>query len=295
MTPDDVVLPELPGYFEDYTDHTRQAAQDYARAAILADRERRQGAPVPRGWKFHVSVSDGRSWLEITTPGKARAVLSAQRKIESGGLTVAAQVLDYLADTLAGSIAALTAERAGEREAACPACGGNDGDAPCAYPGDGMRECLRDQRLAAPAQPTAEPVGRAVGKIRFQVNEHPYALLDTAYDENGNVWKDGTKLYAAPVQEQPAQPDGYADAFYQIAALMGIPAQDASPQHVFETQMLPGLRAVLQEQPARELTDEEILQFAKHAAERIPNSNYEGRVLHAVRMAIAGHVAGKLA
>lgn len=31
---------------------------------------------------------------------------------------------------------------------ACPACGGNDRDRPCAYPSEGQKGCLRDIRLA---------------------------------------------------------------------------------------------------------------------------------------------------
>ncbi len=176
MTDDDVVLPEPPFIDSDYSP---AQAEDYARAAVLADRERRQepvayiqrdhlqkarqapflcrveptqrrpdfdpiyaapttagerqtthseecwqwhhecakaeierlrAAPppqaeaqpsIPRGWSFRVSTSDGRSWLEITTPGGARAVLSVQSESEGGGPTIAAQVLDHLKDALA--------------------------------------------------------------------------------------------------------------------------------------------------------------------------------------------------
>lgn len=35
------------------------------------------------------------------------------------------------------------------RVSVCPICNGNDADASCAYPGAGMNECLRDQRLRA--------------------------------------------------------------------------------------------------------------------------------------------------
>lgn len=31
----------------------------------------------------------------------------------------------------------------------CGYCGGNDGNVPCAYPGEGKPGCLRDARLAA--------------------------------------------------------------------------------------------------------------------------------------------------
>lgn len=36
-----------------------------------------------------------------------------------------------------------------------------------------------------------------------------------------------------------------------------------------------------------DITDEQIIAFARHAADRIPESNYEGRVIHAVRMALS--------
>lgn len=39
--------------------------------------------------------------------------------------------------------------------------------------------------------------------------------------------------------------DGYAGAFYQLAELMGLPAQNASPKRVWEDQMLPRLKQVL--------------------------------------------------
>lgn len=34
------------------------------------------------------------------------------------------------------------------QQVACKACGGNDGDAPCAYPSEGKAGCIRDVRLA---------------------------------------------------------------------------------------------------------------------------------------------------
>jgi hypothetical protein len=40
------------------------------------------------------------------------------------------------------------------------------------------------------------------------------------------------------------------------------------------------------------LSDERIAFFAAHAADRIPSSNYEGRVQHAIRMAEAAHGIG---
>jgi hypothetical protein len=41
-----------------------------------------------------------------------------------------------------------------------------------------------------------------------------------------------------------ATPDGYAAAFYEIAAMLGIPAQSATPQHVWEAEMRPRLLAL---------------------------------------------------
>lgn len=52
---------------------------------------------------------------------------------------------------------------------------------------------------------------------------------------------------ASRLQEQEGQPalSGYAAAFYELAALMGLPAQAASPETVWREQMLPTLRATI--------------------------------------------------
>ncbi len=48
------------------------------------------------------------------------------------------------------------------------------------------------------------------------------------------------------VIEAPAMgSEGYVEAFYQIATLLGVPAQSASPKAVFEEQMLPRLKALV--------------------------------------------------
>ncbi|MCW1431422.1 hypothetical protein [Novosphingobium sp. JCM 18896] len=54
----------------------------------------------------------------------------------------------------------------------------------------------------------------------------------------------------SPNYRQPA--DGYATAFYELAALMGIPAQARSPKEVWDSEMLPRLKAALACQPATE-------------------------------------------
>jgi hypothetical protein len=40
----------------------------------------------------------------------------------------------------------------------CPTCGGNDSDAPCAYPSEGKPGCLRDKRLAGAHERERAPV-----------------------------------------------------------------------------------------------------------------------------------------
>lgn len=44
----------------------------------------------------------------------------------------------------------------------------------------------------------------------------------------------------------PTDADGYATAFYEIAAMLGIPAQSKAPREVWEQQMKPRLIAALQ-------------------------------------------------
>lgn len=52
----------------------------------------RPASCVPEGWKLSVSESDGRKWLQIETPGGAKAALSTAEA------TIAAQVLDAFAE-----------------------------------------------------------------------------------------------------------------------------------------------------------------------------------------------------
>ena len=56
---------------------------------------------VPSGWRFNVSRSDGRIWLTISTQNGASASLSAAENTENEDDTIVAQVLDFLADSLA--------------------------------------------------------------------------------------------------------------------------------------------------------------------------------------------------
>lgn len=43
---------------------------------------------------------------------------------------------------------------------------------------------------------------RVIGEIRLDARHHPFARLLTAYDENGNGWAEGTKIYAATAQQE---------------------------------------------------------------------------------------------
>ena len=47
---------------------------------------------------------------------------------------------------------------------------------------------------------------------------------------------------ARPAEVAPLPSDGYKDAFYQIAELLGMAAMPVSPKEAFETVMLPRLR-----------------------------------------------------
>ena len=78
-------------------------------------------------------------------------------------------------------------------EARCKSCNGNDGDMPCAYPGENKHGCLRNARMAIKQQ--GEPV----------------AYFDPLVtdDDKGLSWTSGTfhteKLYTSA----PSIPEGY--------------------------------------------------------------------------------------
>lgn len=44
---------------------------------------------------------------------------------------------------------------------------------------------------------------RQIGKIVLDDHQHPYAVLETGYDDQGNQWAEGTAIYAIPVAAQP--------------------------------------------------------------------------------------------
>lgn len=53
----------------------------------------------------------------------------------------------------------------------------------------------------------------------------------------------GTNMTDEQIASRDA--DGYREAFYQIADLLGLPAMPISPKEAFETVMLPRLRELL--------------------------------------------------
>lgn len=78
---------------------TKEHAEKFC-AALAQPEQAQQAQGVPAGWKFSVSHSDGRAWLNITTPAGTQASLSCAHKTGNGDETVAAQVLAYLRDDL---------------------------------------------------------------------------------------------------------------------------------------------------------------------------------------------------
>lgn len=90
---------------DDWTGEPEAKAEyDRTMACVAALQAQASGqAVVPQGWKFSVSHGDGRVWLRISTPHGACATLSVAEASEGGGPTIAAQVLDYLRDTLAAA------------------------------------------------------------------------------------------------------------------------------------------------------------------------------------------------
>ena len=97
----------------------------------------------------------------------------------------------------------------------------------------------------------------------------------------------GSKLYThpAPAVAEPTAPQ--APAANPAGRVLG--SQQAM---IYDSAIPSGTALYLAppEAPARQgLTDAQILGFAEHAADRIPCSQYECRVVHAVRMAEAAH------
>jgi len=49
------------------------------------------------------------------------------------------------------------------------------------------------------ARQSAGATGRVIGHIKIDICNHPFAVLETAYDEHGRGWADGATIYAAPI------------------------------------------------------------------------------------------------
>jgi hypothetical protein len=86
--------------------------------------------------------------------------------------------------------AVFTAQPAPAQPAYCPTCHGDDMQAPCAYPGEGKRGCVRDKRLKA-AQP-AEPVQRLT-LAQATAPREIWLQISDEQDDNGEPFPDNTE------------------------------------------------------------------------------------------------------
>lgn len=114
--------------------------------------------PVPSGWSFDIKRSDGRVWLTISTPHGASAALSAADKTGNGDDTIVAQVLDYLADSLAAP-ACLTCNDHGAvgnilTAEPCPDC--TRKAAPAAVAGPDLHAQIMNMSPKQPTTPTEQ-------------------------------------------------------------------------------------------------------------------------------------------
>lgn len=90
--------------------------------------------------------------------------------------------------------------------------------------------------------------------------------------------------YAEATRDAIQQNSGYADAFYELAALMGIGAQPLSPEIVWKEQMLPTLQKAL----AVKIVPPDALRKANDQAEHFERLWYlRGDQLEALRSALA--------
>lgn len=99
--------------------------------------------------------------------------------------------------------------------------------------------------------------GMAMDTIDWAIAEYDGFMLDDDYSPYGFLDRLFTRLKdkrAALSASEPAplsgEGQGYADAFYELATLMGIPARPVSPKAVWEAEMLPRLKAALSASPA---------------------------------------------
>lgn len=62
---------------------------------------------------------------------------------------------------------------------------------------------------------TKNLVPRVIGYIKFDKYNHPYAVLETAFDENGAAWKAGTPFYdlVEPYKAQSVQKEVVVTSF----------------------------------------------------------------------------------
>lgn len=106
----------------------------------------------------------------------------------------------------------------GAERATCAACGGNDREAPCAYPGEGKPGCLRDARLAERA-----PSGESIDADRYRTmrtlladNNLDYYFLEGQPESEIDTWVDARRATAG--KAAPERPDNFGE---EVTRLIG--------------------------------------------------------------------------
>ncbi len=136
---------------------------------LLADAER---APVPApqaaSQQAEAETAEHFGLLRIADNGKSVTVVADER-FWSGECSIPD-----------GVYCITSAPQAATTAIACPACNGNDANAPCAYPSEGKTGCLRDARLATTAS----------GSIDGQLTGAPCAVKQEATTASASIGDD---------------------------------------------------------------------------------------------------------
>lgn len=129
----------------------------------------------------------------------------------------------------------------------------------CRQSGQDTTYDIVNAAIAALASPQVAPAPKPVAWMMKWPNHSPSFTTDKSdyvswFAGKASYPEDLVPLYlAAPVQVAPAPVDGYAEAFYEIASVLGIGARSDTPENVFRNEMLPRIKA-LASQPAAQPT-----------------------------------------
>lgn len=166
----------------------RLTGQEAAELVALFQGHPAQAAPAAvaalhSGWSFDVKRSDSRVWLTISTPHGSSATMSAAEKTGNGDDTIVAQVLDYLADSLAAPSAV---------------AGPSEGEPLHITHGPLMRHAAALLRLRKPVLPDFESVA---AELELAVDGH-----HTPSGEPSPEWLEVARIAAAPITQAAPQP-----------------------------------------------------------------------------------------